>query len=148
MLLGVAFFLPQYTCAVPRKSDSRSLAAEEGNEDLQSVRVSNYAWENLEWDDPDSWLILAAFAWPLPVLVYRRRGLGSGKGGWILYFAEAALLAGSVALIVLFSSVGRRAVGAYFGLAGNACYALGLLYEVYARISRGLRMRTRDFEVD
>jgi hypothetical protein len=103
--------------------------------------VSHYAWESLEWDDPDSWLILAAFAWPLPVLVYKRRRPGSREGGWILYFAEAALLAGSVALIALFSQLGTRAVGAYCRLAGNACYALGALHEVYTRISRGLRMR-------
>lgn len=134
VLLGIAFFLPQYTCALYRgpHEATRQPPPQADASQYQKEWQSRYAWEGLEGDDLGSWLVVSAFWWPLPLLIYRRR-LVKRRRWWLLSTLELGLTAESVYLIWALSEWGRRAVGAYVGLGGDGVYALALVGDLWFR---------------
>jgi hypothetical protein len=134
VLLATAFLLPQYTCAVYRGPQGNVLPppAEADRSHYREIQQSHYAWEGIRWNDPASWLVVAVFGWPLPLLIYRYRVRGP-LWWWLPLTLELGLVAGSAYLIWFLSDWGERAVGAYLGIAGNGVYTLALLNEVWRR---------------
>ena len=134
VLLAVAFLLPQYTCSMYFGPSGRvsAVPAEADRSQYRIVQQPGYAWEYLGWTDFGSWLIVAAFFWPVPFVAYRatRR---APRTQWPIWSAEVAAAAGSAYLVLVLSDLGRRAIGAYLALGANAIYAATVLYELLRR---------------
>ena len=123
-VLAASLALPQYTCEV---------RSPQGNEPAEGARVRterHYALENFQPGEPADWLILAAFVWPLLVVLLRSRGQR------LLRWLEPLLLAGSGWLIYGRSGVGRRAIGAYLAFTALALYGVAWLLELRRRSAR------------
>jgi hypothetical protein len=106
------------------------------------VRQPAYAWEGLRWTDSASWLIVAAFFWPFPLVAYRVLHR-TAAARWPTWCAEGAAAAGSAYLILALSELGHRAVGAYVGLGANAIYGITVLYELLRRSAATRSMADR-----
>jgi hypothetical protein len=118
--------LPEYTCSRFVGPDGQTVSAGPNGVPVAPYREvveKHYPLESFSAQDFGSWLILLAFVWPWPILVYWRRSARSqGSLRKLVHFAEPPLALGSGYLIWLASSMGTRAAGAYLALAANAAY--------------------------
>ncbi len=146
VLLATSFCLPQYTCDMYRAPDGKVMGTvPHGTDPSQYTpfKERHYAWEDLTWSDLSSWLVAVAFFWPVPVLAVglrTRRRWVSRAATWL----EPLLVAGSVYVIWVFSSLGQRAVGAYVGLGASGLYGLGWLYALRVRWRGRAKKRTAE----
>ena len=123
--------LPQYTCDKYRAPDGRVVDAVPKGADpsaYREFREPHYALGSLDRTDPGSWLVVAVYLWTVPVLLYgsRVRRPRAKRAVWAL---EGLLVAASSYVIVVGSSSGRRASGAYLGLAALGLYAVAWIVE-------------------
>jgi hypothetical protein len=143
--------LPEYTCSKFIGPDGKEVYA--GPEGVpatpyRKVQENHYPLESFSVRDFGSWLVLLAFVWPWPILVYwLRRRQSRGTGGAlnrVVWLAEPPLAMGSGYLIWAFSSLGTRAAGAYVALAANAVYLGAWVAELlknrpWRKVPRGLQ---------
>jgi len=137
LLLLASLALPQYTCARLRAPDGSVWDSVPPGKDATLYRPfteRHYAYENIELRDPISWLTLVAFGWPLILTGVRRRFPGPTLNR-VLWWLEPVLAGTSGYLILVFSSLGDRAIGAYVGLAALVLLLLAWLAELRAFIA-------------
>jgi hypothetical protein len=141
-LLALAFFLPQFTCSAYRAPDGRVVAQpppDSTGQRYERVDQAHYVWEDPQPSDVGWWLIVLAFAWPIPMLFLRRHALERRK--WLSSVLEGALLVGSAYVIWDFSGLGRRALGAFVGLAGVVTYASAVATDTFSALRRALPVK-------
>ena len=131
LVLAASLALPQYTCDRYHAPDGRVVDAVPKGADpstYQAFPELHYALGNLDRADPASWLVLVVYLWTVPVLLYAWRGRSrrAKRVSWVL---EGLLVAGSSYWILAASSTGRRASGAYLGLAALGLYLVAWLVE-------------------
>ena len=117
LLASVA--MPQSTCAGYRAPDGRFVASIPNGakaSDYQPTVQRRYAFDNAHLDDPQTWIRVGAFVWPLPLLAIslgrsaRLRAYGMvlepvlALGAGVVIWSDAAVFA-------------TPAVGAYVALA-------------------------------
>jgi len=140
LILGVAFLLPQYTCSAYRDPAGKivpSIPAGANARQYFPFRKPHYAWEFVEFRDPASLIVPAAFLWPIPLLVFSAT-IRSQPARWLLWLLEPFCLAGSVYVIGMVSDVAwvsgaHRAGGAYVAFAGAGIYGAAWLKELWSR---------------
>ena len=141
LALLASLALPQYTCDRYRGPDGRVVSAVPKGADASAYheyREPHYALGSLDRADPGSWLVVVVYLWPVPVLWYALR-VRTPRAKRVLWALEAILVAGSTYVIVFASSNGRRASGAYLGLAALGLYAVAWLVEVRRLIVEPLK---------
>lgn len=123
-LLLASLSLPQYTCALYRGPDGgvwSQLPPGADSSKYEPFTERHYALEELDALSLQTWLTILTFAWPVPLLAVRMRSRRP-RLNRVLWWAEVFLIIGSGYLILVFSSLGARAAGAYVGFAGCLAY--------------------------
>ena len=137
-LLAVSFLLPQYTCAMYRGPDGKTVqAVPQGTNAKQYMpfRERHYAWEDAHWNDASSWIAPTVFLCPLLLLPWGLRGK-RGRIGRLCWWLEPFFVGGSLYVVWTFSSLGDRAIGAYLGLGADGLYGLAWLLDARMRWAR------------
>ena len=141
LALLASLALPQYTCAKYRAPDGRVVAAVPKDADASvyhEIREPHYALEGLDRADPGSWIVVAVYLWTVPVVLYGSRAR-KPRAKRVLWALEGLLVAGSVYVIVFASNNGRRASGAYLGLAALGLYTVAWLVDARRLIVEPLK---------
>jgi len=139
LLLLAALALPQSTCAGYRGPDGRFVTRVPADAPPQSYQPAverSYAYDEFRIRQPDTWLNVLVFLWPLPLLAItaRRR---SGRFGFALWVAEPLLAVGSAYFIWRSATIlVTPAIGAYLALSAMALYLLAWLVELRDRAGR------------
>ncbi len=137
VLLLAAIALPQYTCARYHGPDGAVWDAIPPGADSSAYhpfRESHYAVEAFGFTRWETWVTIAAFAWPLALAVARPRL--PARLGRVIWWFEPALAVISGYLILLFSSLGDRAVGAYLAVGALAVLLAAWVAELVRRLRR------------
>jgi hypothetical protein len=134
-LLLACLVLPEYTCTKYVGPDGKTVSAvPEGAPaaPYREIRESHYPLESFDVRDGGYWLRLLVFTWPLPVLAY----LWRGTRGWLrrlVWLAEPLLSVLSAYAVLMSSSLGTRAVGAYLAMGANAGYLCAWVAEFWQK---------------
>lgn len=110
--------MPQSTCAGYRAPDGKFVAsipkgAPPG--DYRPTIQRQYAFDNARFDDPQTWLRVVAFVWPLPLLAISLKGSARLRAYGMVLEPVLALGAG---VVVWFDAAtfATPAIGAYVAL--------------------------------
>jgi len=137
LLLLAALVLPQSTCAGYRGPDGKFVTRVPADAPPDSYRPAverSYAYDEFRLRQPDTWLNVLVFLWPLPLLAITTRR-PSGRVKFAVWVAEPLLVIGSAYVIWRSASIlATPAVGAYLGLAAMALYLLAWLVELWGRV--------------
>src|SRR6266851_6616380 len=124
LLLG-ALALPQSTCAGYRAADGKfvpTIRRGAATGAYQPMVHRDYAFDDFRLAEPGTWLKIAAFLWPLPLLVVAARGRSPRLSAYIS-FVEPVLALGSALTIWFSASVfATPAAGAYVAVSALAVY--------------------------
>jgi hypothetical protein len=147
VLLLTSFFMPLSSCRYELAKDAfvRNPAGEREKPVLVKRKEPDvsYAYELLDIDDYEAWLIVLAFTWPIPLLLYERFGrrssvrrsliflglllcIGSGYMVWAITFAEDLLYGAYVAFAALVCFFAASLLEAYFIIRGYSRRAANL----------------------
>jgi len=96
----------------------------------------NFPFESFDYKDIYDWLLLFAFMWPVPIIVYRDKGaLKLLKN--LFWGLEPLLIIGSSALIWFDSTLlAAPFIGAYLSISANCAYGMAWLSELLAILCR------------
>ena len=139
LLLALCIALPSYTCpgyVAPDGTVVSSIPDAADSAAYQSTRIAHYPLEDRGPTDGWFWITVAAFGWPLPILLLRRYRPRSAPARF-LTAAEPVLALGSGYLIYAMASMGRPAFGTWLALAAN-----GAMLAVW--LAERLRLRARE----
>mgnify|MGYP001149898355 CR=1 FL=1 len=125
--LSLAFALPQYSCAGFEGSDGtfvRSLPDGARAESYEPAVELHYAFEEIDLDDPSSWIVVIVFFWGLATYGFGRWQRGPWARG-ALRLIEPMLVLMSGAAISQIGSLGTRAWGNSVALGALGVYLVG-----------------------
>ena len=136
-MLAAAFFLPVSSCAPTAVEKTTTVQETEIIEEVE-LRRYNYPFQELDMDDPMSWLLLPAFFWPVAALAYRKKK--PQHIGLVLSIFELLLCLLTGWVIVGLTFFNRIEFGGYLAYAGAGIYFMAALAEmvrsVRARFSK------------
>ncbi len=133
VLLLASLALPMASCSRYEDAEGNRVRVAEGDEPPAGVRrvvEHTYALEDFDPLELESWLVLAAFGWPLAALAVRwRRPTGFATGA--VRLLELPLVAGSFALIDFLATflTERREIGAWVAFTALALYAAAAVWD-------------------
>jgi len=131
LLIG-SLALPMSTCSHLENSAGErvfKLNNNFKNEALKEVNSFNYALEDFSVTDPEAWLTLFVFTWPLLAIMalskYRQ-----GRVSIAIRFFEPLFLTGSIFFVIFLSNffTTRMAVGAYVAFLALGIYGIGTFW--------------------
>lgn len=133
LLLLASLALPLASCSRYEDAEGNRVRVAEGEEPpagVHRVVERTYALEGFDPLELESWLVLAAFTWPLAALAARRL-LPSGFVAGTVRLLELPLVAGSFFLIEFLATflTERREIGAWVAFAALALYAAAAVWD-------------------
>ena len=137
VLLVITLALPQSTCARyegPNGQVRMSVPRDAQPGTYRRVVERHYALDNFRPTEAGSWLLLAAFVWPFPLLARAVRR-PSSRLTRALWYGEPVLAVASAYLIWRRSGLfATPASGAYLAVAANGVYFLAWVRECVQRV--------------
>lgn len=130
----IALALPVSRCTTYYGPDGKIIMSHQVNESSGPAKVvvtDHYPLEHFTPGDVGSWMILLAYVWPVPFLVYHRYGARAKVRKWLLTF-ELLLPPAAGYFINLLIIFGKPALGAYVAWTALAAYFAASAIELLA----------------
>ena len=137
LVLAMALALPMSSCSYyvdPEGKPVGIFGAGPPQADSREVNSYSFVLGSFSTDDPGSWLLIASFLWPIPMLAIHLMRPRSKLSRVVWWLEPAFAIASGGYIITVASFFSRPALGAYCACAGLLAYTAMWGHELVSRL--------------